>query len=121
MSLFDELHRCRGWIEDALQYSGGTHVFEDVARSVLSGQMQLWPAQRGCAVTEIVVYPRKKVLHVFLAGGEMDQLIEMIDSAASWGRAQGCSGMTMAGRHGWAKVLSKHGWSSVMTVMEKGI
>jgi len=121
VTLFDELTRCRGWIEDALQYSGGTHIFDDVVCEVLSGRMQLWPAARGCAVTELGVYPRKKVLHVFLAGGEMDQLLDMMDSAASWGRAQGCSGMTMAGRHGWAKVLSKHGWSSVMTVMEKGI
>lgn len=121
MSIFDELARCRAWIENALKYSGGTHLFEDVARGVLNGSMQLWPAARGCAVTEIVIYPRKKVLHVFLAGGEMDQLIEMIDSAADWGRSQGCSGMTLAGRHGWSKVLAKHNWKPVMTVLEKGL
>lgn len=121
MSLFGELARCRDWIDSALEHSGGTHLFEDVAREVLSGRMQLWSAPRGCAVTEIVVYPRKKVLHVFLAGGEMDQLIEMIDSAASWGQQQGCTGMTLAGRHGWSKVLSKHDWKPVMTVMERGI
>lgn len=120
MSILDELVRCRRWIEDALEYSGGTHLFDDVAMGVMNGAMQLWPAPRGCAVTEIVIYPRKKVLHVFLAAGEMDQLIEMIESAATWGRQQGCSGMTLAGRHGWKRVLEKHGWQPVMTVLERG-
>ena len=109
----------KGWIESALEYSGGTHTYEDVFDSILSGRMQLWPAERGCAVTEIVVYPKKKVLHVFLAGGEMDQIIDMIDSAVEWSKGQGCTSMTIAGRHGWARVLGKYGYKPVMTVLEK--
>ena len=77
------IEQCRPWIDDALEYSGGTHTFEDVYDRILDGKLQLWPAERGCAVTEIVVYPKKKVLHVFLAGGEMDQIIDMIDIAVA--------------------------------------
>jgi hypothetical protein len=91
------IEHCRPWIEDALAYSGGTHTFEDVERRILESHLQLWPAERGCAVTEIVIYPRKKVLHVFLAGGEMDQIIDMIDSAVAWSKTQGCTSMTIAG------------------------
>lgn len=119
MSAAEELMRCRPWIEDALEYSGGTHTFEDVVSGIAAGRMQFWPAPRGCAVTEIVVYPRKQVLHVFLAGGEMDQIIDMIDSAIAWSKIQGCSSMTIAGRHGWRRVLEKHGYRTVMTVLEK--
>lgn len=117
----EELLRCREWIEAALEYSGGTHDFDDVCASIRSGRMQLWPAPLGCAVTEIVLYPKKSCLHVFLAGGEMDQIVAMIDSAILWGRAQGCSGMTLAGRPGWQRVLAKHGYRPVMTVLEKEI
>ena len=113
------LQKCRKWIEDALEYSGGTHTFDDVAEGILNGHMQLWPTDRGCAVTEIVVYPKKKVLHVFLAAGEMDQLIDMIESASIWGRTQGCTSMTTSGRKGWKRVLSGEGWKEVMVVMEK--
>lgn len=113
------LEHCRKWINDALAYAGGTHTFDDVAEGILSGRMQLWPAERGCAVTEIVVYPRKRVLHVFLAGGEMGTILDMIDSAVTWGRTQGCTSMTIAGRHGWARVLAKYGYKPVMTVLEK--
>jgi hypothetical protein len=63
------VEKCKEWIEAALEYSGGTHTIEDVEDAIRSGRMQLWPAERACAVTEIVVYPRKTVLHVFLGGG----------------------------------------------------
>jgi hypothetical protein len=113
------LQRCRKWIEDALEYSGGTHNFDDVADGIMEGRLQLWPAERGCAVTEIVIYPRVKVLHVFLAGGEMDQIIDMINSAVAWSKTQGCTSMTISGRHGWQRVLEKHGFEPVMTVLKK--
>lgn len=111
--------KIKGWLEAALEYSGGTHTYEDVINGVVAGRMQLWPAERGCAVTEIVIYPRKRVLHVFLAGGEMDQILDMINSAVEWGKGQGCTGMTVAGRPGWARVLGKYGYKPVMTVLEK--
>jgi len=66
--LFDELHRCRDWIQAALAHGGHTHDFEDIVRAIYEGRMQLWAGERGCIVTEIVTYPRKKVLHVFLGG-----------------------------------------------------
>ena len=119
MSAAAELLRCRPWIEDALAYSGGTHTFEDVVAGITESRMQFWPAPRGCAVTEIVVYPKKRVLHVFLAGGEMDQILDMIDSAVEWSKTQGCASMTIAGRHGWQRVLAEHGYRPVMTVLEK--
>ena len=115
------LLRCREWIEDALEYSGGTHCFDDVADGVRSGRMQLWQGPEGCAVTEIVVYPRSKALHVFLAGGKMEQIIDMIDSAVEWGRAVGCDTMTVAGRPGWERVLQKYGWHYASTILAREI
>ena len=106
----DELARCRAWIEAALEYSGGTHNFDDVAEALASGKMQLWPAPKGCIVTEIVVYPRKKVLNVFLGAGELDQLMDMHKDVIAWSKAQGCVAVTITGRHGWKKPLTKHGW-----------
>jgi len=111
----------RHHIEAALEYSGGTHVYEDVERAILSGRMQIWPGKKSAAVTEIIEYARKKVLHVFLAGGEMDELIDMIDSATAWGRTQGCTSLTLSGRRGWERVLTRHQFKPVMVVMERAI
>ena len=114
-----ELYRCQEWIEAALEYSGGTHIFADIAEGVMSGTMQLWAGETGCAVTEIIVYPRKKVLHVFLAGGDMSQIIDFQESAVEFGKMNGCTAMTLAGRRGWTKVLGKHGWKESFCVMGK--
>jgi hypothetical protein len=116
-----EFERCRPWIEAALEYSGGTHVYQDIVDAVTEGRMQLWPAPRGCAVTEIVLYPRKKVLHVFLAAGEMDQLFDGIDDATKWAKGQGCTAITLAGRLGWQRVLKPLGFVPTLVTMERNI
>lgn len=105
-----ELERCKPWIEAALEYCNGTYLWEDVVQNIAEEKMQFWPAPRGCMVTEIVVYPRKKVLNIFLAGGELDQLVDMYDDMNAWAKAQGCTGGTMTGRVGWKKVLEPMGW-----------
>ena len=123
MNITEELMRGKAWIESALKKGGETHNFKDIVDGVLSGHMQLWMGANGCAVTEIVVYPNKKVLHVFLAGGDQGQGIEQItdmhDDAMAWGKQQGCDGMTVAGRKGWKKVLQSRGWSEQFTTLLK--
>jgi len=57
----NELERCKPWIEAALEYSGGTHDFSDIVEGLRKGVLQLWPTPKGCIVTEIVVYPKKRV------------------------------------------------------------
>lgn len=109
-TLMDELERCRPWIEAALERTGGTHLFEDIVEAVFEGRMQFWPAHDACAVTEVIVFPRKKVLHVFLAGGKMETIVDMNESAAIWAKSLGCEGMSIAGRKGWVKVLKSKGW-----------
>lgn len=110
MDINEEILRCRKWIEDALEYSGGTHDFDDIVRGIYEQRMQLWPSEKGCIVTELVVYPKKKVINIFLGGGELNQLLDMHSDVISWAKSQGCSGMTMTGRFGWKKPLSAHGW-----------
>lgn len=113
------IHDYRKQIESALKYSGGTHLFEDIVEAVSEGRMQMWVNDATIAITEIIVYPRKKCLNVFLAGGNRDRLFEMIDSAWEWGRGNGCTAMTLAGRKGWMRLMKQHGFEPTLYVMEK--
>ncbi len=123
MNIQEELMRGKAWIESALKKGGETHDFKDIVDGVLSGHMQLWMGANGCAVTEVIVYPNKKVLHVFLAGGDkgygIKQITDMHDDAMAWGKEQGCNGMTVAGRKGWKKVLQSKGWTEQFTTLLK--
>lgn len=119
--LESEMGRCREWIEAALEYSGGTHDFDDILAAVKTGMMQFWPAEDACAVTEILVFPKKKVLHIFLAGGNMDTIVDMNESAEYFAKLNGCTGMSIAGRRGWTKVLKDKGYSESFTTLGKNI
>lgn len=116
-----ELDRCKPWIEAALEYSGGTHIFEDIAQGVTEGRLQLWPAPDGCLVTEIITYPRRRVLNVFLGGGDLERLIDMHDTVAAWGKSQGCATATISGRPGWQRVYKSRGWTPLHTTLIKEI
>jgi hypothetical protein len=107
MDQFEELNRCRQWIEDALEYSGGTHSFDDIAAGVLAKKFQLWPNHNSAVVTEIVVYPNTKNLHFFLAGGNLDELKMMRPHIEAWGKSIRCTRVTLAGRKGWERTFLK--------------
>jgi len=123
MNIEEKLMNCRGWIQSALKKGGDTHSFIDIVDGVISGHMQLWMGESGCAVTEILVYPNKKILHVFLAGGDqghgIEQITDMHDDAVAWAKAQGCQGMSISGRKGWKKILESRGWRQQFTTLAK--
>lgn len=118
-NIIKNLEKSRDYLEAALEYSGGTHDFDDVVEAVLKGNMQLWCADDAAAVTEIIVYPKKKSLHVFLAGGNMDTLLEMYKSAEIWGKQLGCDAFTIAGRKGWQRVFNNHGFEPLCMYLKK--
>ena len=120
--LFEEIGRCRAWIEAALEYSQGTHTFSDIASGILSGRFQLWSAKQSAVVTEIIVYPRMKDLHYFLAGGDLDELKQMRPSIEAWGKGQGCTRVSLAGRPGWAKTfLRDEGYEPAWFILKKDL
>jgi len=119
-SILAHCERCKPWIEDALQYAE-THSYDDIVRGIMTGHMQLWPAENGCLVTEIIHHPKKQVLNVFLGGGKMGDLLGMYEPIEAWAKAQGCQSMTIHGRKGWEKVFAKRGWKFQQISLEKEI
>jgi hypothetical protein len=60
----------------ALKYDD-THNLQDIADNIANGSMQLWPAPKGAMVTQVQNYPRKRILHIYMAGGELDSLMTL--------------------------------------------
>jgi hypothetical protein len=118
----EDLERLRHHVEAALEYSGGTHGIEDIAEGLKKGRFQLWPADDSVVVTEIIVYPRLKNLHFFLAGGDLDELRLMRPLIESWGKSMGCARVSLAGRQGWAKTfLRDEGYKPKWFVLSKDL
>lgn len=117
--LFAELDRCRDWIEAALARSGGTHDWYDIVAGVMNGNLQLWPKPEGVLVTEIITYPRKRVLNVFLGGGKLTELEAMHEEVIAWAKEQGCTCARISGRKGWERAYKARGWVPLFVTLEK--
>jgi hypothetical protein len=109
--MFDQgvWNRCRGWILPALRPECASEG--ELIADLASGRAQLWPGERSAMVTQCVAEARGPCLHVWLAGGELKEILEMKPGVEAWGRAQGCTHVTIDGRPGWARVLRRHGYA----------
>lgn len=66
------------------------------------------------------MYPRRKVLNFFLAGGNLAEIEAMYPPIEAWGREQGCSAASMTGRAGWERTfLTRTGWQRTLAVLQK--
>lgn len=117
MTGLEHLERCRPWLEAALEYSDGAFLWQDVLDGIARGAMQFWPADRAAIVTQVLTSPQKKTLHVFLAGGELDAVLDIVPALEVFGRGHGCTSMSMDGRPGWERVLKD--WKKTSIIMKK--
>jgi len=111
----------RELLESALHHSGGTHTYEDVLDAIVLGDMLFWPAEKSCMITEIVQYPRKRALHVFLAAGDLNEIKGMESSLISFAKSIKCSALSMSGRKGWTKALKEMNWNEAHRTLVKEI
>lgn len=92
-------------LQPALDREGNLFSLDDVWQAVQEGKAQFWPGRTSALVTEIKVYPRGKVLNVWLAGGVLDEIRNIVPFIRSFGSEKGCTKIALTGRKGWAKVL----------------
>lgn len=106
--------RCAEYISDALAYAGGTHTMEDVYQAVATGKAQFHPLEKSAIITEIVDYPQRAICRIWLAGGELDELMQAEKSIAVWAKSLGCDAMEIIGRKGWQRQLKDYTATAVI-------
>jgi hypothetical protein len=111
------LYRYRSHIDEALERFGNTHAFEDIVEGIVTGDMQLWMTPNSITITEIHIFPRCKAIHVFLACGDMQEILLQHERIIAWAKQMGCDRATQWGRAGWRRVLDKLGWRPSMQAM----
>lgn len=104
---------------EALEIDGNTYTIDDLMEAVSLGHMQAWPSRDSLLITELVCYPRKKMLRVVIAAGEIREILSMIPIVESWAKREGCSGVLFTGRPGWKRILAGHGYRSLGIVMTR--
>jgi hypothetical protein len=98
-------------IEAMQPHSEGELLPADFYEFLTKAEMQLWAAVEekevlASMVTQIIPYPRKRVLRIISIGGEdMDKWIGFIPLIEAWALSVGCTSLECWGRKGWLKVL----------------
>lgn len=112
-------------IERALEHAGNTHTVEDVWALIRHGRLQPWvsPSGRSLLLTEIVDTPSHRLLHHFLAAGDLDDIVALRADAVAWGQANGCTKEVVTGRPGWVRVASRvaDGWSAPQAQISRSL
>jgi hypothetical protein len=91
-------------LEPALEYDN-TYNIQDVADCISDGSMQLWPTNNSAVVTQVQNFPRMKVLHIFLAGGNLEELETLTPHIQKFAEDMGCRKITLTGRKGWSRTF----------------
>ena len=96
----------------ALKHGLGEYSTEDIKKSCILRDMQLWvkfdkEGVQGAFVTKISQYPQMNILCVLLLGG--NEFIKWRDEADAllnaFGKENNCKYVELFGRKGWGKVL----------------
>lgn len=121
-TLYEEVLRCRPWIEAALERSAKSHSFEDVLRVIMQNDAHLWATENGCCVTCITAYPLSKVLQIWLLGGDFDEVYnEHNAQVEQWAKSHDCDHILVNGRKGWARRLKDLGYEYTAAILIKEI
>lgn len=117
-SLLDSFEHLAHHIEAALEHAHESHTIYDVLDAIKENRAQFFPLPNSAIVTEIVDYPQRSVCRIWLAGGDMDELLEAEKMIARWAKGIGCTGMEIIGRKGWERKLKDYKPASVVLVKD---
>jgi hypothetical protein len=100
--------QCRAWLLPALEPEDGDEA--GLVTDLISGRARLWPGERAALVTQCLNEHEGACLHVWLAGGDLSDILAMRPGIEAWARAQGCVAVTLDGRKGWTRALRGFGY-----------
>lgn len=120
-ALIQHLRKWRPQIEESLGYAQHSHTFDDVCLMVLQGRLQFFNFPHAFAIMEYKEYPRQKIYHCFLAGGELQSVIDCQYSIIEVARQAGCHAVTLSGRKGWERAFRETGWAPLCITLHKRI
>jgi hypothetical protein len=100
-------------IRAALLVGGDTLTLEDMRELALARRVQWWGDEHAALGTEVLTYPRRKVLNVFMAAGELRAILALQDPVDVFARDNGCTHMIAHGRPAWGLAGRPLGWMPI--------
>lgn len=101
---------------------------DDMLDRIEGGMFQLWVIRNEdkkvmfVLISEILHYPKIKVLHLIVACGEkIEDVASYIDLPEIWGAQLGLEMCEVIGRPGWEKILTPRGYTKTTVTLIKDL
>ena len=91
----------------------------DIKEKIHQGEFHIWGGKNSVMITEIVEFPRVKVLNLLFGGGDYKELEEMFPSFEQFARHFGCKSIYVGGRKGWLRKIKHLGFEQEYMVRKK--
>jgi hypothetical protein len=113
------------FMERAAKYTYDRYTSDDIYDSVVEHDYQLWVAFdetgiKGAVVTNIVSYPKRKLLCMAFCGGHdlKEWKSPMLSLLQKFAKDMGCDGIEATARAGWAKIFINDGYKQHWVTFE---
>jgi hypothetical protein len=93
-----------------LDRMGGLYTLNDILTAIAEHRMQSFVENNSWIITQVVPFPRAKVLEVFAAIGDLDDLRVLHDRILDFAAEIGAGVVRAYGRKGWLPDATLRGW-----------
>lgn len=97
-------------LERALDRQGGLWALNDILERIADGRMQHFVRNNSWVVTQISVFPRRRVLEVVAAVGDLGDCRILHGQVLAYAKELGVDLVAAYGRKGWARDADRNGW-----------
>ena len=107
-------------VNRVLRYSGDLYNFDDVMKAIGTGDMQSFTEGDTWIVTQVIVFPRRKVLRVMLVVGYLTDAKKSLVQLEEFAKSVGATRIEATGRDGWWQ-FAEPGWKRTGSAYAKDL
>lgn len=98
-------------IAQALLAGGDLLSVDDLRQLAVAGRVQWWGDETTAIATEVLTYPRRRILNCFVAAGDLAGIFALQDDVVAFARDNACTHMVAHGRPAWGRIGRSFGWA----------
>lgn len=111
----------RPLLQTAIDQTAGEYDLDTIWDGLAKEDLLLWTGPGFAAITEVVNYPKRRMVIVHLASGDIDALKEADGQLVKFAQIVEADAIKIIGRRGWVRALQDLGYREGMTQVIKEV
>ncbi len=104
------IHPYHRKLERVLDRMGGLYTLHDILAKIAEGRMQSFMQGDSWMITQVMDFPRRRVLEIVALVGDVDECLAMHERLLDYANEIGATVIQAYGRKGWLRPGKARGW-----------